>query len=401
MVPTLLLAVAWIVPQTTALDAAAPKARAFVLHLEDGTILRTRVRELETGYEVQARGGWTLVPRALVVRARSEAELLEEAARLARAVRRDDLPRRVAHAEWMFGEGLTIEGLKELDAVLERAPDQANAVALLARTALPLALPRAPESEAELPAYFREAARLTRSGRELALARLREAGEVPGLRSALAGELRSRSTSQRLFATLALRRLFPASEAEGLLARAVLDSSSEVRSGAALALRAFGDPGVIAPVVRAIGSRHPEVRTNAIEALSMMEYREAVAPLYGHLVALQSGAGRGAPRVHIFTGKQFAYVQDYDVEVAQGAAIADPNINVLVEGQVLDVAVVGVNEYVVASERASVRRALSKLTGSNPGDTTTAWTKWWKEHGAEWEAGASAPKAPTTPSRQG
>jgi hypothetical protein len=182
----------------------------------------------------------------------------------------------------------------------------------------------------------------------------------------------------------------------------VLDTSADVRGSAALALKAFADPGVILPAVRAIGSQHAEVRTNAIEALANMEYREAVEPLFHHLVSLQSGGGgSGAPRVHIFTGRQTAYVQDFDVEVAQFAAIADPIINVQVEGQVLDVAVVGVTEYVVAAERATVRRALAKLTGANPGDTTVAWQKWWQEHGDEWRAGEQPPKAPTSPAGQG
>jgi hypothetical protein len=144
-----------------------------------------------------------------------------------------------------------------------------------------------------------------------------------------------------------------------------------------------------------------EVRTNAIEALATMEYREAVEPLYHHLVALQSGGGTSAPRVHIFTGRQRAYIQDYDVEVAQFAAIADPVINTLIEGEVLDVAVVGVTEYQVASERAAARRALSELTGATPGDTTVAWQKWWQEHGDDWRAVEPPPKAPTSPAGQG
>ncbi|NOT30885.1 MAG: hypothetical protein HOP15_10605 [Planctomycetes bacterium] len=144
------------------------------------------------------------------------------------------------------------------------------------------------------------------------------------------------------------------------------------------------------------------MRANAIEALGAMSYREAVEPLYNHLVALQAGgSGNYAPHVHIYNGRQRSYVQDFDVEVASGAAVADPIINILIEGSVLDVAVIGSTEYVVANERAAVRRALAKLTGANPGETTVAWQRWWKEHGAEWQAGASPPKTPTTPAGQG
>jgi hypothetical protein len=377
------------------------RARTTVLHLSTGTVLRTRARETAEGWEVESGGEWQILPSELVVRAKSEHELLAQAQKLERALPKDDLVRRVAYADWLLGEGLLVEGLRQLDRVLERSPDQADAVTLLAGRPLPLALPPAPQSAAGLEALFAAAGRLSPAGREVAVQRLRGETEIPGLRAALARELVARVSGRRAFAALALRRLFPGSEAEGLLARAVLDASPEVRVGAARSLKAFEDPAVIVPAVRAIGSRYPEVRVHAIEALATMEYREAVEPLYNHLVALQSGGGTSAPRVHIFTGRQRAYIQDFDVEVAQNAAIADPVINTLIEGEVLDVAVIGSTEYQVAAERSAVRRALAQLTGAKPGETTTAWTEWWQEHGDEWRAAEPPPKAPTSPAGQG
>jgi len=91
-------------------------------------------------------------------------------------------------------------------------------------------------------------------------------------------------------------------------------------------------------------------------------------------------------------------VQDFDVEVAQFSAIADPIINVLQEGVVLDAGVQGVHEYVVATERASTRRALSNLTGAKPGNTTAAWKRWWADHGDEWTTGSSPSGPPSSPS---
>jgi HEAT repeat protein len=392
--------------------ASEPKARTTVLHLEGGAVLRTRARECADGWEVFTRGEWQLLPAGVVLRARPERELLDEAAKLERSVPRKDLVRRVAYAEWLATEGLRAEALEQLDRVLSADPDQAAALALLARAEIPLALPAA--NPAELDTFFAASARLSPAGREIAVRRLAdehrpEAGdpastvtEGSGLRAALARELLARTPGRRTFATLALRRLYPGEEAQGLLSRAVLDASSEVRTSAALALKAFDDPSVIAPALRAAGSKNPTVRENAIAALGRMEYREAVEPLFERLVALQGSSGsNGAPRVHIFNGRQRAYVQDFDVEVAQGQAIADPIINVLTEGSVLDVAVIGVNEYQIASERSALRRALVQLTGENPGETTTAWVRWWKEHGDEWQAGSLPPKAPTTPAGQG
>jgi HEAT repeat protein len=387
--------------QEPALEKEA-KAKSTVLHLEGGAVLRVKAREREDGWEVQANGEWMFLPASQVARARGEYELLQEAKKLERALPKEDHVRRVAYADWLVAEGLYVEALKELDRVLEQAPDQADALALLARADLPLALPSIPVDEAGLESFFTGAARLSRPSREALLVQVAKAPEVPGLRPALGRELTSRSAERRSFATLTLRRLFPGSEAEGLISRAVLDAADDVRVGAALALRAFDDASVIAPALRAVGSKHAEVRANAIEALGNMSYREAVEPLFHHLVALQSGGGgNGAPRVHIFNGRQRAYVQDFDVEVASGQAIADPLINILLEGSVLDVAVIGVHEYQVANERAAVRRSLAKLTGANPGETTTAWQRWWKEHGDEWQAGATPPKAPTSPAGPG
>ena len=378
-----------------------PKARATVLHLEGGRVLRAKARETDAGWEVFAGGEWKLLPAGLVLRAKNEHELLEQAAKLERALPKDDLVRRVAYADWLVSAGLQVEALTQLDRVLARAPDQTDALALLARANLPLALPAVPTEEAGLEAFFSAAARFEGAARELAVRALAAAPEIPGLRAALARELLTRTSGRRSLATLVLRRMFPGAEAEGLISRAVLDSSAEVRASAALSLKAFDNPAVIAPALRAAGSRHAEVRANAIEALGAMSYREAVEPLYNHLVALQASGGNSAPHVHIYNGRQRSYVQDFDVEVASGAAVADPIINILIEGSVLDVAVIGSTEYVVANERAAVRRALAKLTGANPGETTVAWQRWWKEHGVEWQAGASPPKKPTTPAGQG
>ncbi len=401
MLPFLSLLACLALHATAQEEPREPKARTTVLHLEGGAVLRTKARERDGAWEVFSGGEWTLLPAGLVLRAKNERELLDQAAELERGLPKGDLVRRVAYADWLVNEGLLVEALKQLDRVLGHEPDHAAALALLARADLPLALPPVPDAEAELEAYFAACARLSAAGREVGVQRLVAAPQIPGLRAALARELVARTSGRRSFATLVLRRMFAGTEVEGLLARAVLDSSNEVRVGAALALRAVANPVVIEPALRAVGSRHAEVRKNAIEALGTMEYREAVEPLFLHLVALQSGGRNGAPRVHIFNGRQRAYVQDYDVEVAQGSAIADPIINVLLEGSVLDVAVIGVTEYQLASERAAVRGALTQLTGANPGETTTAWQRWWQEHGDEWRAGSAPPKVPSSPTGQG
>lgn len=381
--------------------AAEARARTHVLHLADGRVLRVKAREVEGGWELEQGRETRLLPAELVARATPESELLRQASDLQRKLKRGDLVQRVAYADWLDSAGLELEAVKELERVLEAEPDQKDALALLARADFPLGTPELPRDEAGLEAFFVQSARLTAVGREAVLLELAGAPEVPGLRAALGRELLSRTTARRAFATLALRRLFPGSEAEGLISRAVLDASQDVRASAARSLKAFADPVVIEPAVRALASKHAELRVNAAEALAAMEYREAVEPLVTRLAALQSGSASGyAPRRHIYTGTQRSYIQDFDVEVAQGAAIADPIVNVLVEGSVLDVAVLNTTEYQFATESVALRRALERLTGAKPGDSAAAWQRWWNEHGDEWQAGHS-PSAPTSPAGRG
>ena len=55
------------------------------------------------------------------------------------------------------------------------------------------------------------------------------------------------------------------------------------------------------------------------------------------VAALARGVGMNQQRFFCWTGAQSAFVQDYDVEIAQGASCGDPVIGVLSQGFVLDV----------------------------------------------------------------
>ena len=341
-----------------------PKAVRTVLHLTGGQVLRTVARETEGGWEVRRGSDWIALPAASVERATTERELLRRAKKLSREVSKKDPVGRVAYAGWLFDEGLFAEGLEALDRVLAIDPDLEAACKLLARTNLSLALPALDDVRSFLGA----AAGGGPAVREHAVQKLAAAPEIPGLREMLVTELTEGTPRRRSFATLALRRLIKGQEIRPLLERAILDASEDVRVGASLALRDVEDQAVIVPVVRALGSRNATVRKNAVTALGTMQYPGAVAPLYAHLTNLQArGAAGGAPRAHVYIGRQFAYVQDFDVEVAQNSSIADPSINVGTEGAVLEASVIGASEYVIQSERSAVRRALSSLTGASPG----------------------------------
>jgi hypothetical protein len=70
--------------------------------------------------------------------------------------------------------------------------------------------------------------------------------------------------------------------------------------------------------------------------------------------------------------------------VAQASFIADPKVDILQSGSVLDVTIHGVVEEQVRIVRA-FRGALQKLGGSDPGPNPSAWALWL----AKLQAGAA------------
>jgi hypothetical protein len=222
------------------------------------------------------------------------------------------------------------------------------------------------------------------------------------LRKRIGNELHSSVVTRRSFATLAMRRVFPGEGVKPLIARAVLDGSAEVRKGCALALKAANEPGLCVPIVKALYSKSPAVRINAAEALGDMGYAAAVEPLVTRMAAAVAAGGTGdrLPHSNIFIGRQFAYVQDFDVEVAQFQAVADPQVNVLIEGSVLDTAVNGVMDVTFAEESQAIQGSLSKLTRENPGHSNNAWLAWWEKNGMKWHSDdLSRPKTGEAPGK--
>lgn len=384
-------------PQAPALDERSLE-RERVLHLADGTRLRGQSRWVaeESGggsWEIRAGASWRSLAGAEVARTRDVRELVRELERLRKEVRRDDLLRRVALADWMVLEGLEEEALTELDRVLRADPEQAAALALLARA--PFALPEVRLESAEpllaLEDILRSGSSENAARRELAIRALREAELGPVLRPILLRELASKRARQRVFGAHALRRLAPGEELRPLLRVAVLDGTPEVRRQAALALRASGRDGVIVPIARALSSNDPRVRTNAAEALGQVGFPAAVPALVAHMGALSQSSGGGfrPPAAHISVTNQIAYVQDFDVEIAQAASIADPTIGVLQEGVVLDARAAGMVEYSFATELVTVRNSLKLLTGHDAGKSYERWQRWYEEQRARYEGAAN------------
>ena len=281
----------------------------------------------------------------------------------------------------MIANGLVREAFEHLDALLEDRPHDEHALALLRRRDL-VALPNL-----EVPAEERAAARATLSvwgaqrglaARELAIAELGRVTDRETLGAELALELGHSSPRRRSFAAQAIGRLLPGERLKALCTHAVLDRSTEVRHHASRALGASGSTAVLAPLVRALGSERGRVQLQAAEALGQVGLAAGVEPLMG---ALAAAARRGTG-----AGRQVSYVQDFDVEVALAAAVADPQINTLIEGAVLDVGVISVSEVSFATHSRVIRTSLERLTGERPGRTARAWEEWWRRNRSPWQA---------------
>jgi len=362
-----------------------------ILRLVSGQTIRVLSRCRDGAWEYKGRGGWErLDPRAV-----TGAELEADVSRAWREKRArtdaKDPESRCELARFAGERGLATEALAELDLVLAADPDSQCALVVLRDTwlmsvpSLDVAADKLLDARAEL---LRFGSSLPPAGREIAVARLAQVKpeERAALQLELARDLWSPIVVRRSFAALALRRIFPGEEVRPLLVHAVRDASEGVRRESARALRQAGDPALVLPLTKALlHSSSLAIRANAATALGEMGYAAAVEPLVARMAAaLQSSTDARPPHAHIFTGKQTAYVQDFDVEVAQFQAVADPQVNVLLQGAVLDVGVVATREEGVEIELVAIRKALEQIVRQRPGGTAREWLRWWEKESIHW-----------------
>jgi len=378
-------------------DVSRRHVRDRLLTLEDGFVLRASTRWVEDHWELRRDGSWRALPVGAVVRARLERDVLREARRRRRGAFVDGSDAQVDAARWMLAEGLYVEFLEQIDAVLAAEADHAGARAALVDPALPFGVP-AWDDDAGDPDGLRDrlldyGARSPRSLQELVVHELAraEGRDRFALRVRLEEDLEAEAPGRRELAVLGLRRVFPGEAGEALLRRALVDSAQQVRSQCALALRTGRDrEEALAALVDALGSDSALVRTHAAQGLGRLGLPAAVAPLASHLAAMApSAGGGGAPAASLFVGRQVSYVQDFDTEVAAGAAVARPRVGTLQVGAALGARVLGVRGgavYSDADEARAVRRALGELTGARVSDGNAAWKRGWAEHGEAWLA---------------
>jgi hypothetical protein len=185
--------------------------------------------------------------------------------------------------------------------------------------------------------------------------------------------LRYPSETVRVYAAKELGRIEDRRSLRPLIHRSVIDPSSTVREVAFEAVMKFDDPNLLAPYAKAMNSKNQAVRINAAKAVGGLGDIRGVE----YLVYRLSAHGGTAQRSHIYLATQLSFVQDFDVEVAQTAFIADPIIGILQEGQTLDVRVLATERKADIVERRVIRRSLKNLSGVDMGDDPEAWAKWW------------------------
>jgi len=168
----------------------------------------------------------------------------------------------------------------------------------------------------------------------------------------------------------------PCESLRPLVRASITDPDPSVRQAALTAVRGMNVPGKLAPYVTALGSLRPQIRQNAIEAIGRLGDIRGVRVLIRHWEQW----GGGTPRSFVYLGTHTSFIQDFDVEVAATAFIADPTIGTLQDGTVLDARVIGTDRRLTTVERGFLRRALVELAGVDLGEDVKAWGSWEVKH---------------------
>lgn len=359
------------------------------LRLKDGRVLVGKLTERGDNYEVETREGSVLVPQA-AVSSRADVEDLRRRLRDKAEASGDS-----AFAHLQLGMlaremGLERDMWRHLDDALAKAPAPAagarpdpvlrrlrDLFAQLEPELLPRELRGAPTQKRVTGVLQRFRADV-RDSREAALIELlvRE----PQADQELRRQARHNSNArQRIAALAALQRRTLAGNDRFVLRTAILDRSEDVRERAVELARPTIDEELVTYMAAGFGHPDGKVRVRTAQALAGLGHPSAVplivkaGPLAGAGLRRADG-GDNSTRGHIAFLNQQAYIRDFDVEVASAAFIADPQVDVLQSGTVLDVRVAGVFE--VRTITRYYRASLKDLTGADPGKDPREWAHW-------------------------
>ncbi|MCA9002367.1 MAG: HEAT repeat domain-containing protein, partial [Planctomycetes bacterium] len=348
-----------------------------ILHLKNGAIVRTACSLRDGRWYLGRSDTSQSIPSFAVTSFELEKDVLAAWKDQTKLAAPGTLP------AWCLDHGLLKEGVAQLDRDLGSLA--LRPLALQALVDYQSILPAPPEAgEGATPGDIFDAharwlsKQNTASLHELAAQSLAQIareqtpstaeGEAAPWETCLRKELAGRQTARRELALTTLAHWQKASSGMILRRFAMLDSNEGARAHAAWLLGTLNDAEQVSGLIAWLDHDHSEVRVRAANALGFAGYPAAIPAL---VAGLGSGSARQVPHAHIFVGSQTAYVQDFDVEVANRSSVADPVINVLPTGVVLDAGVVS-----VSIERTIYHRALSRITGHRPGTSESAWSKW-------------------------
>ncbi|MBK8976528.1 MAG: hypothetical protein IPM29_11475 [Planctomycetes bacterium] len=174
---------------------------------------------------------------------------------------------------------------------------------------------------------------------------------------------------------------------------AIVDPDAGVRTDVVQRTVEQGRAGAAASYL-ARGLEHDDGRVmmRTADVLGALRHPAALAPLVaaGPRAAAASLPG-GSVRGHVAFLNQQSYVRDFDVEVAMSSFVADPQVDVLQSGVVLDVTVHAVTLYRTHLV-TGLRRAIVAIAGDDPGADPATWSAWL----AAREAAGGAAAAPVT-----
>lgn len=398
-------------------------ARADEVRLDDGRVLVGKVVDKGDSLEITTNDGVVVVPSKKVIGRRLEADLRAELAKKARSAG-DTAFAHLHLAIEARSYGLATELWQHLDRAIQlqteanasrpaaAANDGSKALAPAVRDPLqrriedflaqlePELLPRKWRS-ADTRVRVHQLLEQLRSGfgpaKTAAIEELlvREANADQELRTEAR---RNPSDRRRICALAALMRREVAGNEHFVLRTAVLDGSNEVRDAAIEMVRDQGHDQAEAVQYMAPGLMHgsSKIRIRTAEAFAGLGHPDAVKLLVlaGPNANKALASADTGVRGHVAFLNQQAYIRDFDVEVAQASFIADPKVDVLQSGSVLDVNVAGVFEEVRIVH--AYQLALKQLTRSDPGANPRVWANWLA--GLVEQAPAAKP-APTTPAR--
>lgn len=372
-----------------------------ILKLKNGTFVRTACNLQDGKWMLGRKADSKSIPDMFVERVTREKELLRQWKAQLKSAKPGTLP------AWCLQHGLLKEGLRQLDQDL--GVHALRNQALESLEAYERFLPAPPKVDASVaPAeVFAEHAdwlanKNTSSLHELAarsLARMAKANTptlapeetAPWERDLI--QVLTRNNSNHRDLALSTWAQWQGPRSGELLRRfAMLDRNEGTRDHAARLIGHLNDPSQVSGLVAWLDHDHAEIRMRAASALGHTGYPAAVPALVAALGSGGSSSASRVPHANIFVGSQTAYVQDFDVEVANRSSIADPVVNVLPSGVVLDAGVVSIS---IHRQRTVYQKALGRITGHRPGKTGKAWTRWldgYKTVDTAWRAPWPAPK---------